>query len=87
MWTFFGIVQLIRPESTGRVGKIMLTEIQDLIMPCLDEASIKEETGFVGELSDSIHEWSLLGAKIDHFCATFGPGIIFWAGSALSRNL
>ena len=82
MLMFFDLVQLIRPEGSGRVGHLMQQDIHETFAQVLRAAGISEDMAL-----KRLNEWSLLGSKINKLCEEFGEGCLFFLGELLSKDL
>ncbi|KAL9002246.1 MAG: hypothetical protein Q9188_004818 [Gyalolechia gomerana] len=82
MLMYFDLVQLIRPDSSGRrVGRLMLQELVQFAGPVL------EAGGLVADVAlKQINRWSLYGSKLDTICRTFGAGSLFYLEEQLSSD-
>ncbi|CAD6580006.1 MAG: hypothetical protein ASARMPREDX12_009434 [Alectoria sarmentosa] len=56
MLTYYGLIKLIKPDGSGRVGRLMYKEIMDFLDPLLGMRSIKPNVAF-----RQLREWSLEG--------------------------
>lgn len=82
MLMYFDLVQLIRPNGSGKVGAVMLQEIEAVLGPVLEQIGVDTDKAI-----QRIDQWSLYGAKLHQLCEEFGPGCLFFLGDFLSVNL
>ena len=82
MLMYFDLVQLIRPNGSGKVGAVMLQEIEAVLGPVLEQLGVDKKQAI-----QRIDQWSLHGAKLNQLCEEFGPGCLFFLGDFLSANL
>jgi len=81
MLLYFDLVMHLYPTQSGKVGAIMLQEIQDLFKPSLANVLSPENA-----LRD-LNSWSWQGKKINDLCLEFGVGCLFFLGDVLSQDL
>lgn len=80
---WFDIMQCLRPKGTGRVGDVMLAELDTFLTPLhFETIGLRKDT-----VIENISEWSLRGAKINKLCRIYGPGIILVLHKQFSRHL
>lgn len=77
---FYDVVKLIRPNGRGRIGEIMLPDIQELIDP-LDLGVSPEK------VLTQLRSWSNCGKKLNVICEEFGLGSLFYLAPYLSEDL
>ena len=82
MLMYFDMVRLIRPEGSGKVGPMMLQELEAVLGPILEQLHVNKQQAL-----QRIDKWSLYGAKLSQLCDEFGAGCIFFLGDYLSANL
>jgi hypothetical protein len=80
---WFDIMQLLRPKGSGRVGGVMLEELDEFLEPLqLEKIGFQKST-----VIKNVGDWSIRGSKINKLCALYGPGVILVLHRQLSRNL
>ena len=82
MLMYFDMVRLIRPEGSGKVGPMMLQELEAVLGPILEQLHVDKQQAL-----QRIDKWSLYGAKSSQLCDEFGAGCLFFLGEYLSENL
>ena len=82
MLMYFDMVRLIRPEGSGKVGPMMLQELETVLGPILEQLHVDKQQAL-----QRIDKWSLYGAKLSQLCDVFGEGCLFFLGAYLSENL
>ena len=79
---YFDMVRLIRPDGSGKVGPMMLQELEAVLGPVLEQIGVDKQQAL-----ERIDKWSLHGAKLSQLCYEFGAGYLFYFGDQLSENL
>ena len=82
MLMYFDMVRLIRPDGSGKVGFMMLQELEAVLGPVLEQIGVDKQQAL-----ERIDQWSLHGAKLGQLCDEFGAGCLFYLGDQLSANL
>ena len=82
MLIYFDIIRLLRPEGSGKVGPMMLQELEVVLEPILKQLHVDKQQAL-----QRINKWSLYGAKLSQLCDEFGAECLFFLGDFLSENL
>lgn len=82
MLMYFDMVRLIRLDGSGKVGPMMLQELETILGPVLEQIGVDKQQAL-----ERIDKWSLHGAKLSQLCDEFGAGCLFYLGDQLSVNL
>ena len=76
---YFDLGRLMRPGGSGRIGKKMFEQIQDLVKKGLkDKVHLEYE---------QVKSWSLQGSRINMFCESFGVGCLFFIEHLVTEDL
>jgi hypothetical protein len=80
---WFDIMQLLRPQGTGRVGDVMRDELDKFLTPLdVEGMGLDKE-----KVIDKVGTWSIRGAKLNKLCNSWSAGVILVLHKELSRNL
>ncbi|KAL8835849.1 MAG: hypothetical protein Q9170_003143 [Blastenia crenularia] len=84
MMMYYDLTQIIRPQSSGKVGHLMLAQIKDYLGPLQDQVGVPAT-----EVLKQINQWARHGKKLNILCAEFGPGCLSYLAenSLLSEDL
>lgn len=80
---WFDMMQLLRPQGTGRVGGVMRDELDKFLTPLeLEGMDLDKE-----EVMANVGKWSIRGAKVNKLCNSWSAGVMLVLHKELSRNL
>ena len=83
MLMYYDLAKLLRKDGTGRVGKLMLAEVEIFLELILErQIGIKSE-----DVWSNLNAWSLCGKKLNYICSKLGHGCLFFIAVLLTKHL